>query len=118
MAEANLWTIDPDFGCWLWIGSVDRKGYGKATGGVAAHLWLWRRLRGDLPRGVQLDHMCRRPRCVRPEHLDPVTGSENMRRTFARYRRELDRCPEGHNLEETGKATPEGGVVCRTCCSL
>ncbi len=50
--------------------------------------------------------------------MDVVTGSENVRRTFARYRRTLDRCPEGHNLEETGKNTPEGGVICKACCNL
>lgn len=27
--------------------------------------------------GLELDHLCREPRCRRPDHLEPVTRSEN-----------------------------------------
>lgn len=108
--------LDSEFGCWLWRGKL-RDGYGQ-WGDRAAHRVLWELEHDPLPMGVQLDHMCRRRACVRPCHMDPVTGSENLRRTFARYRRGLERCPEGHRLVEHGKETPEGGIVCRVCSNL
>lgn len=109
---------DPDTGCWIWLGEIDKKGYGRfSIGGrrVQAHIYLWTEKNGPLPPSIQLDHMCRRRACVRPEHMDPVSGSENVKRTFARYRRALEYCPALHRLDETGKATPEGGVVCKLC---
>jgi hypothetical protein len=29
---------------------------------------------------MHLDHLCRNPRCVNPDHLQPVTNFENARR--------------------------------------
>lgn len=36
--------------------------------------------------GLELDHTCVNPRCRRPGHLEPVTHSENMQRSFDRRR--------------------------------
>lgn len=35
---------------------------------------------GKIPEGFELDHLCRTRSCVRPDHLEPVTHAENMRR--------------------------------------
>lgn len=32
----------------------------------------------------ELDHLCRRPACCNPDHLEPVTHRTNMRRAYAR----------------------------------
>lgn len=108
---------DPLYGCWLWVGPVDDDGYGtvwQKGGPRRAHLVAWRELMGPVPEGRVLDHQCRRRACCRPEHLEPVTGSENdLRRRWAvRIRRQ--RCKSGHDLS-TCITTPEGGRVCRTC---
>jgi hypothetical protein len=108
--------IDPVYGCWLWTGRL-RDGYG-VQGDDFVYRRLWRETRGPIPPGVQLDHMCRRRACVRPEHMDPVSRAENLRRTHDRHRRALERCPIGHLLGECGLSTPEGGIVCRVCCNL
>jgi hypothetical protein len=35
---------------------------------------------GPVPSGMELDHLCRVKACVNPDHLEPVTHAENMRR--------------------------------------
>ncbi len=69
--------------CWIWQGAKDRHGYGHASAGgrtKKAHRVLYERIRGSIPDGLVLDHLCRNPPCVNPEHLEPVTHFENMRR--------------------------------------
>ena len=71
--------------CWEWTGSNDR-GYGmfRLDGRtVRAHRWAWETLVGPIPRGLHLDHLCRNPPCVNPDHLEPVTQPENIRRGHA-----------------------------------
>ena len=32
--------------------------------------------------GLELDHLCRNKCCVNPQHLEPVTRSENLKRGY------------------------------------
>lgn len=76
-------------GCWLWTGQLNNTGYGLfwyQTGKRGAHVVLWELLRGLVPDGLELDHLCRVRRCVNPDHLEPVTHSENLLRGFAAKR--------------------------------
>lgn len=78
-------------GCWEWIATRITGGYGQfyANGRVhAAHRWIYAQMRGPIPPGYQIDHLCRRPSCVNPDHLEAVTPSENMRRKPRRIRDE------------------------------
>lgn len=45
-----------------------------------AHRVTYTLLRGRIPEGMELDHLCRNTTCVNPWHLEPVTGEENKRR--------------------------------------
>jgi hypothetical protein len=38
--------------------------------------------KGDVPEDLVIDHKCRTPSCVNPDHLEPVTQGENLRRAF------------------------------------
>lgn len=80
--------------CWLWTGGTSgESGYGKyAIRRVSfrAHRLAWEEENGPVPDGLQLDHLCGVRLCVRPSHLEPVTGKENIRRVVG------DFCPEGH----------------------
>lgn len=72
-----------DTPCWVWQKAVDKKGYGRghsSTGSNLAHRIYYERHRGKVAEGLQLDHLCRNPPCVNPDHLEPVTGTENVRR--------------------------------------
>lgn len=73
-------AIQPD-GCWLWIASKrKRDGYGdfRVDGHTQlAHRWAYVYFVGPIPEGLELDHTCRNPSCVHPEHLEPVTHRVN-----------------------------------------
>ena len=47
---------------------------------VVAHRAIYEWKRGPIPDGMKLDHLCRNPSCVNPDHLEIVTQCENVRR--------------------------------------
>lgn len=70
-------------GCWLWLGARDDNGYGRVyhpvlKRAVLAHRYFYELHVGEPP--DTLDHLCRTPGCVNPDHLEPVTRQENVRR--------------------------------------
>jgi hypothetical protein len=70
-------------GCWLWMRSLSPDGYGWASlaGRTSqAHRLVYVLINGDPPSGLTLDHLCRVRHCVNPDHLEPVTNAENLRR--------------------------------------
>lgn len=82
VAMGPIPSYAPDLGeCWLWIGSTYLNGYGKfASPQQYAHRFAYEDLVVEIPEGLQIDHLCRVRNCVRPEHLEPVTLSVNVRR--------------------------------------
>lgn len=90
--EDRFWSMvepAPFEACWNWKRSVSAKGYGRF--GIShpegqrihiAHRVAYELLIGEIPDGLQLDHLCRNPRCVNPYHLDPVTNQVNTQRGF------------------------------------
>jgi hypothetical protein len=72
-------------GCWPWLGARDTRGYGQITVNASrtmrAHRAVWMLRHGKtVPADMTLDHLCRNPSCVNPQHLEPVTFDENVRR--------------------------------------
>lgn len=73
-------------GCWLWAGTILPSGYGQfrvGLGRARAHRFAYELLVGEIPEGLTIDHLCRNIRCVNPDHLEPVTAAENVRRAVA-----------------------------------
>jgi len=66
--------------CFVWQGAMTGLGYGKFGGNRMAHRIAYQRAYGAIPEGLELDHLCSNPACVRPDHLEPVTHVENLRR--------------------------------------
>lgn len=79
--------------CWLWAMAVTKEDYGY-TGSEYAHRLFYKIHNGAIPKGLEIDHLCFTPRCVNPEHLEAVTGRENLRRE---WERRILKCPAGHN---------------------
>lgn len=79
------YRVDPDTGCWNWIAKRDRKGYGylfdrRNQTTKRAHRWTYERLKAPIPYHMLMDHLCRNPSCVNPDHLEPVTNATNVQR--------------------------------------
>jgi len=69
--------------CWEWNGSLADHGYGRIrreNKWYRAHRMVYESVKGKIPDGLQLDHLCRNPACVNPDHLEPVTNAINTRR--------------------------------------
>ncbi len=73
---------------------------------------------GPIPEGLVIDHLCRTPACVNPDHLEPVTNAENVRRGEApsAIGRRTGLCKYGHSLIDANRHPVTGKVIrCRTC---
>lgn len=115
--------------CWLWSGSRTNNGYGvlswrdpgRKGRSMAAHRFAYRLLVGEIPQGLELDHLCRVRDCVNPAHLEPVTRDENMRRAGARpWWSKISRCKRGHEMtpENTYVRPDNGHRQCVACIRL
>lgn len=110
-------------GCWLWQGGMYSNGYGQfALGGTPrrtalAHRMAYEQCVGPIPQGKDLDHLCRVRHCVNPEHLEPVTRSENLLRSpiMGQGNRLETHCKQGHERSTENVYIVKGTRQCRVC---
>lgn len=122
MALAERITVAPD-GCWHWTGTVLHTGYGQVR--WQGQRWLTHRLIrtlliGEIPASVTLDHACHTKacdkvgrecshrRCCNPRHTEWKSRGDNA----ARFNREKDGCPQGHEYDYVDS---RGWRHCTTC---
>jgi len=109
-----------DDGCWQWTGATNKGGYGSLRWEGRfpyAHRVVYELLVGPIPKGMQLDHLCRNRACVRPDHLEPVTCRENVLRGdgIAANNARKTHCPQGHEYTEENTYVNHGRRFCRMC---
>lgn len=114
-----------DEGCWVTHRKPAPNGYVKQTIRVALGEYRWvhqhrhfyEKYVGPIPKGLELDHLCRNPLCCNPAHLEPVTHAENVRRGKAgENNRAKTCCPSGHPYNEANtRLNPRGNRECRIC---
>lgn len=106
--------------CWTWLPPDDGCGYGQfyLNGSVVrAHRYSYEAFVGPIPDGLDIDHLCRNPRCVNPEHLEPVPPRENLLRGFspAANNARKTHCPQGHPYDEANTYRYKTQRACRAC---
>jgi len=77
--------------------ALNGKGYAtfaSANAHRVSYVWFV----GQIPAGLEIDHLCRVKHCVNPAHLEAVTGIENRRR--ANRFNTTGRCKAGHVLAD------------------
>jgi hypothetical protein len=107
-------------GCWLWIGSRRGKGYGRTFANghiVLAHRVAYELFVGPIPEAMVIDHLCRNPSCVNPDHLEAVTMRENTLRGVgpSAVNAAKASCRRGHPLDDANVYVSGGRRHCRAC---
>lgn len=111
-------------GCIVFGGATNSDGYGmvRVNGRLTrAHRLVYEAIVGQIPDGLQLDHLCRNRICCNPRHLEPVTVRENNMRglSLAALNARKTHCHRGHPFDETNTGRGSRGArVCRACARL
>lgn len=118
-----------DSGCIEWLAGTNGVGYGALRLGpedgcrpVYVHRWSYEYHIGPIAEGLHLDHLCRNTRCINPDHLEPVTGGENVLRGLSSpaINARKSSCVRGHLLDGANLyVEPSTGYrKCRECARM
>jgi hypothetical protein len=113
--------IDPVTGCWVWQRGRCPRGYGRTS--LRRVVWPAHRLSvivfdGPFDPRLDVDHLCRNPPCVNPDHLEPVTTRTNLLRgeTIPAGHLAKTHCPQGHPYAgDNLLIRASGRRACREC---
>ncbi|PMQ19299.1 HNH endonuclease [Glutamicibacter arilaitensis] len=79
--NSRFWSkVDKTNECWNWLGTEHSAGYGKfSIDGKYhyAHRVSYEKLVGEIPPGMEIDHICHNRKCVNPDHLRVTTPKQN-----------------------------------------
>ena len=77
-AMENMCAKEPMSGCWIWEKRTNAGGYGMARAGELAHRVCYELAGNEIPKGLDLMHLCHNRLCINPAHLRPGTRKENV----------------------------------------
>jgi len=105
-------------GCWVWRTGL-RASFVESPGSIATSayrvIYVW--LHGPQP-GLDIDHQCENPPCVRPSHLLAMPHADNIRKGRTPARQTF--CLNGHEFDEANtywytNAKGRPARQCRKC---
>ena len=110
----NLNTIDkwvekiPEAGCWIWLGSLNKFGYGTARG-TLAHRFVFKMHGNEIASGLDVMHKCHNRACVNPAHMLTGTRKQNIKMSVdaGRWNNEL----RSKNQSEVIKRNSKNGFI-------
>lgn len=118
--------VDKTGPCWEWTAGLRPNGYGDfgsarrdgSSRNSLAHQFAYKLAFGPIPPGLEIDHLCRNRKCVRPSHLEAVTHRENTIRgtgcTAVNARK--THCHAGHPYNSIHtKYLKDGSRQCQIC---
>jgi hypothetical protein len=92
-------------GCWNWVATKDRDGYGLLTHHrgkqIRAHRASYEFHVAKIPVGLLVCHSCDNPSCINPNHLFVGTSKENTRDMLDKNRRPVLRGERHPNAKLT-----------------
>lgn len=109
-------VVEDANGCWIFTGAISKAGYGTigrgpaGSGSTYVHRETYRFFIGEIPNGLEIDHLCRVTACCNPWHLEAVTHAENSRRKPPRTH-----CLRGHELTPDNTDQWPSQRLCSTC---
>ena len=107
--------------CWPWTASKFPNGYGHFHAhkgiGMGAHRFSFAIANGEIEKGLVVDHICNRPDCVNPDHLQAISQRENVLRGsgLSAMNATKSACKMGHPFDEKNTYRFAGKRECRMC---
>ena len=107
--------------CIEWNGTITKCGYGqiRLDGKLFyVHRVAYTLYHGSIPKGLQIDHLCRNRKCFNPEHLEAVTNKENSIRGLTGSNNKQSKqthCIRGHEFNESNTRIYNGKRKCLKC---
>lgn len=106
--------------CILWHMAKDRDGYGLTTidgKSRRAHRVTYEMVRGPIPDGLVIDHLCRVRGCINPWHLEAVSNRTNLLRGYgpSAICAKKTHCKRGHELTGDNVYMTGRRRSCRAC---
>ncbi len=73
--------------------------------------YVYECLKGPIPKGKQIDHLCKNKRCCEVSHMEVVTGAVNVRRHYGHTDDGICKKHGGPMV----RRTDNGGLTCLGC---
>jgi hypothetical protein len=116
--SAVAWNDVP---CWIWQGRLHNLKYGSCSWRgkyESTHRLMYAWLIAPLPSSlkvtreqIEVDHLCQRPLCCNPVHLEAVPKTVNIQRTVERR----THCQRNHEFDSENTIWVQGARRCREC---